>query len=283
MHLIRVACVLPAALPFFAAAPAAAEQAAHGAPFVDRFERIDRDRWVVADGWSSGDWMANDWRAENVSTRGEGVQITLARKLDLGAFVPERLRQITPATWRQAISYAINGNQKRYSSGELISEDYYRYGYFEARMQAPRGSGLVTGFFTFGREGDESTWDEIDIEILGRDTTAMRASYWSGGRSHTVVVPLGFDAADGAHTYAFEWAPKRLRWFVDGELVHEELGEALPLPSRPQRLTFDLWNTTTLTDWLGPVRADEGPWRLSMQCVAVAERYEGRELCNSAD
>jgi len=283
MHVIRVACALPVAFPLLAghAAWAQSEQA-FGAPFIDRFEHIDRDRWVVADGWSAGDWMANDWHAENVSTRGEGLQISLARKVDLGAFVPARIRNWTPLSWRQAISFAINGTEKRFSSGELLTEDYYQYGYFEARMQVPRGSGLVTGFFTFGRSGDESTWDEIDIEILGRDTTALQLGYFSGGRNHIVTVPLGFDAAEGAHTYGFEWDPKRIRWFVDGQVVHEEQGEHLALPSRPQRLIFDLWNTTTLHEWLGPIRPDEGPWRLAVECVAAAERYGGRELCAPA-
>lgn len=278
MLVIRAACALPLALPLFVGT-ASAQSEASGTPFVDHFDNVDRDRWVVSDGWSSGDWMANDWRAGNVSTRGEGLQITLAQRRDLGSLIPTRIRQLAPTSLRRAISYAFNGDSKHYSSGEVSTQEQYRYGYFEARMRAARGSGLVSGFFTFAREGGETTWDEIDIEILGRDTQALRASYYSGGQVRTVVVPLGFDAADASHTYGIEWSPKRIRWIVDGEVVHEEQGEHLPLPTRPQRLFFSLWNTSTLNSWLGPIVPNEGPWRLGMECVATAREYEGRELC----
>lgn len=233
------------------AAPLAAAQEAP-APFVERFQTIDEERWRVADGWSNGDWTANDWRRTQILRRPHGIDIVLARS---------------------------RGGEKRYSSGELQSEDEYRYGYFEVRMRAPRGSGLVTGFFTYTRQGDEATWDEIDVEILGRNTRAVQFGYFGGGRNHITTTPLPFDAAEDFHSYGFEWTQEALRWYVDGRLLHEERGARGPLPQNPQRLYIHLWNTETLTDWLGPILPWQGPWRLSVSCIAYAPRYEGAPLC----
>lgn len=242
-----------AALAFLAALSVGASADGPPPPFVDRFANIDETRWRVADGWFNGEWTANDWRESQIRRRGGRLEITLAR---------------------------TRGGQRRFSSGELQSEEVYRYGYFETRMQVPRGSGLVTGFFTYTRDAnDANTWDEIDIEILGRNTRAVQFTYFRRGEEHITTVPLPFDAAAGMHTYAFEWTPEAIRWYVDGRLLHEETGENGPLPDSPQRLYLHLWNSETLTEWLGPILPWEGPWRLYVSCIAYAERYEGRQLC----
>jgi endo-1,3-1,4-beta-glycanase ExoK len=220
--------------------------------FVETFAAIDEERWVVADGWSNGDWTANHWREEQVQIAPHGIDIVLDAATD---------------------------GDKPYASGELQSHEEFRYGYFETRMRVPRGSGLVTGFFTYTRDGHERTWEEIDVEILGRDTHSIQVTYFHRGRDYIVTRPLGFDAAADFHNYGFEWTPAHLRWYVDGTLVHEERGANVPLPRAAQRLYLHLWNTETLTDWLGSIDPDEGPWRLSVACVAFAPRYEGRPLC----
>lgn len=224
--------------------------------FTETFEQIDETRWRVADGWTNGEWTANDWRRSQIRLLPEGVEVTLAR---------------------------TRGGDKRFSSGELQSETEYRYGYFETRMRVPRGSGLVTGFFTYTRPASERTWDEIDIEILGRDTRSIQFTYFHRGERQVTTVPLGFDAADDFHTYGFEWTPRAIRWYVDGRLVHEETGTRGPLPQSPQRLYLHLWNTETLTDWLGPILPWEGPWRLTVSCIAYTPSYTGARLCADED
>jgi endo-1,3-1,4-beta-glycanase ExoK len=236
-----------------ACAPARAPPQLPVPAFAETFPTLDEERWRVADGWSNGEWTANHWREEQVQVVPHGIDIVLDAATD---------------------------GDKPYASGELQSDEEFRYGYFEARMRVPSGSGLVTGFFTYTRDGHERTWEEIDIEILGRDTRSIQLTYFHRGRDHIVTRPLGFDAAAGFHTYAFEWMPDHLRWYVDGTLVHEERGGSDPLPRATQRLFLHLWNTETLTEWLGPIEPDEGPWRLSVSCIAYAPRYEGRPLCS---
>ncbi|MFZ2031253.1 MAG: family 16 glycosylhydrolase [Vitreimonas sp.] len=233
-------------------APLNRATAQDGVPFVDHFRRIDATRWRLSDGWSNGAWTANDWRALQVSSGANGASILLSAR-------PDR--------------------QQPFSSGELQTHATYQRGYFEARLQAASGSGLVTGFFTFTRESDApSTWDEIDVEILGRDTRSVQLSYYRSGAKRFVVLPLGFDAAAGVHTYAFDWQARYIRWYIDGVMRHQESGDGLPLPLRAQRLYINLWNSSTLTDWVGPI-VGRGPWRTRVECVAQAESAPARPLC----
>jgi beta-glucanase (GH16 family) len=240
------------AMAFAACAPMArAQESALGGPFVDHLQSWDTQRWRLSDGWSNGSWTANDWRQGQVTFGRNGASITMATH---------------------------NGGEKRFSSGELQTNAVYHYGYFEARLQAARGSGVVNGFFTYTRSGDKVTWDEVDIEILGRNTNEAQLTYFRSGARRTITVPLGFDASAAPHAYAFDWQANAIRWYVDGRMVHEETGDGLPLPTEPQRLFVHLWNTTELTDWLGPLQG-QGPWVMRVACVAQAQSYGGHTLC----
>lgn len=248
MEPMRHALLIAAfALGLACAAPARAQEA-----FTDTFQTLDETRWRVSDGWSNGEWTANDWRRDQIVHTPGNLQVTLARR---------------------------RGGEKRFSSGELQSDFGFRHGYFEIRMQAPRGSGLVSGFFTYTRAGGAQTWDEIDIEILGRNTRAVQFTYFSRGVRYITTLRLPFDASAAMHTYAFDWSENYIRWYVDGELFHEETGERGPLPQSEQRLYLHLWNSETLRGWLGPILPWDGPWRLNVSCIAYAPTYEGRSLC----
>ena len=222
-----------------------------GAPFVDHLRSLDDERWRVSDGWSNGSWTASDWRRGQIAFGPDGATVTMAHS---------------------------TGGAKSFSSGELQTNALYHFGYFEARLQAARGSGLVNGFFTFTRPGDETSWDEIDVEILGRDTRSVQLTYFHMGAKRSIALPLGFDAAAAPHSYGFDWQANFVRWYVDGRMVHEEVGDGLPLPRAPQRLFAHMWNTTELTDWLGPIQG-QGPWVMHVACVAQAPAYAGHALC----
>ncbi len=223
--------------------------------FVDRFQSLDeRDRWAISDGWSNGAWTANDWRREQLATKsGAGLLITLAANR--------------------------RDEDKPFTSGEISTHEIFRYGYFETRFRMPRGSGLVAGVFTFTREGDGDTWDEIDIEMLGRDTRSLELTYFSSGREHKHIVALPFDAADAFHTYAFDWRPDAIRWYVDDQLVHEARGADIESMTRPQRFIVNLWNSEQLREWVGPIEAVSGSWTLNVTCVAHAAEYPGQAIC----
>jgi beta-glucanase (GH16 family) len=92
---------------------------------------------------------------------------------------------------------------------------------------------------------------------------------------------LPFDAADGFHSYGFEWTADAVRWYVDNRLVHEERGARVGRMNRPQRFIVNLWNSRLLDRWVGDIDAAAAPWTMTVSCAAAAPAYEGRSLCGS--
>lgn len=234
---------------------AAAEM--EGVAFIERFRTLDDNRWVFSDGWNNGGFMENDWRRSALSRGPEGLAITM--------------------DWNE------QGAAKLFSSGELQSRESFQYGYFEARMKVPKGEGIVTGLFTYTQPQGRSTWEEIDIEILGRDTRTMEVTYHVHGRSRQTGIDLGFDASEAFHTYAFEWTEDALRWYVDNRLVHEVRGARVADLRRSQRFYIQLWSTAELYRWAGHINPEEAPWVLNVACVAQAREYRGASLCTSRE
>jgi beta-glucanase (GH16 family) len=224
------------------------------ARFVDRFEGPSLNpRWRASDGWNSGEWPSVEWRASQLTLGPSGAIFTLAP--------------------------APVGTSRPYISGELMSQEEFLYGYFESRFQMPRGNGLVAAFFTFTRPDGQETWNEIDMELLGRDPRRLELVYHVAGQATLQVINLPFDPSAGFHTYAFEWRPNRIRWFVDNRLVHTSRGGRVAELNRPQRLFASLWNSERMPRWLGVINPEEAPWVMTVNCIAYAPRYSGHSLC----
>src|SRR6185369_803329 len=76
----------------------------------------------------------------------------------------------TPALWLASAMFLVPcpaAAQTQYSGAELRTKDAYLYGRFETRMRSAAGSGLLSSFFTYS-DASYPTWNEIDLEILGR-------------------------------------------------------------------------------------------------------------------
>jgi beta-glucanase (GH16 family) len=158
---------------------------------------------------------------------------------------------------------------KPYSGGEYRTNDTFGYGRFEARMRAARGSGIVSSFFVY----TGSPWDEVDVEVLGKNTTQVQFNYFSGGiGGHEHVVDLGFDAAEDFHTYAFDWSPGAIRWYVDGKLEHTVTGGGLP--THRAQIMMNLWNGIGVDNWLGPF-GYSGPVQASYDEVTYTPASSG--------
>ncbi len=238
------------------AAPAApaADLADLGAPFVERFDRTDiADRWFISDGWSNGSWMANDWRKQAVEA-GNGLMSLNLKPGPKGS------------------AYEMMG-------GEARTHDFMRHGYFEVRMRVPRGAGTVSGVFSYADRAKGVKPNEIDIEILGKNTRAAELTIHEGGRATSRIVTLPFDASEGFHTYGFDWQPTYVRWYIDGVLAHQETGSAARNLVRPQQLILNMWGSRELSAWTGRLDRKQGPWKLEFSCVAYARTYSA-SLCD---
>lgn len=172
---------------------------------------------------------------------------------------------------------------RAYTSGALATRDeasaWHRYGRYEVTLQAARGSGLISAFFLHRRD----PWQEIDLEILGQDTThALLNVYFNPGApgdpynygyaGTPVLVALGFDAAAAPHRYAIEWDTDELRWFADERLIHRRrAGRPTPIPHLPMRLHLNLW-ATCAEALAGPVDARALPATATFTDVVVQRR-----------
>src|SRR5512142_1039532 len=129
----------------------------------------------------------------------------------------------------------VASSGKSYSGGEYRTIDTFSYGRFETRMKAAKASGVVSSFFTY----TGSPWDEIDVEVLGKNTNQVQFNYFVNGvGGHEKLVDLGFDASAGYHTYAFDWKAGSISWYVDGVLKYTVSGGTLP--SHPAQIMMNL-------------------------------------------
>jgi beta-glucanase (GH16 family) len=121
---------------------------------------------------------------------------------------------------------------RHYTSGRISTKGKreFLYGRFEARIQQPGEVGLWPAFWLLGANIDDVGWPacgEIDI-LEGKG----RLSNWTSGALHAGPEPAvndikGFEHElgegsfhDSWHTFAVEWEPLEIRWYVDGDLVH---------------------------------------------------------------
>ena len=148
---------------------------------------------------------------------------------------------------------------KPYKGGEIFSSESVLYGRFEIRMRVAKGSGVLSTFFTYknGSEIGNTFWEEIDIEVFGKnDATQWQSNIILGSSRPTIDSLQVHDAAtslaDAYHTYVVEWTPDYVAWYLDGEEVRRINGTSTVTGlSNPQSLRFNLWSHED-AGWVGP-------------------------------
>jgi beta-glucanase (GH16 family) len=107
----------------------------------------------------------------------------------------------------------------------------FRYGYMEARMWLPAGTGIWPGFWA---DGEHWPYDgEIDVmEGDGTDSSSFHYRY-GGIYGGSATVP---GATAGWHVYAASWNASRIKWFYDGRLV----GRTRTMRDAPMYLIINL-------------------------------------------
>ncbi len=188
---------------------------------VEDFRDGKSELFFASDGWENGDPFDCGWYASNTSLE-NGM---LSLKIDKD-----------------------NTGKYNYSGAEYRTSDHYGYGYYETSMQAIKNNGVVSSFFTYTGPSEENPWDEIDIEILGKDTTKVQLNYYTNGKGdHEYMYDLGFDASEGFHTYGFDWQANYIAWYVDGKEVYRVTEN---IPSTPGRIMMNTWPGRGVDEWL---------------------------------
>ena len=185
------------------------------------FDSHESDKMEISDGWSNGGMFNCTWRASNVAFSNGIMNLTIN-----------------------------NDSQGGYSGGEYRTKQAFGYGMYDVSMKAIKNDGVVTSFFTYTGPADGTIWDEIDIEILGKDTTKVQFNYFTNGvGNHEYIHNLGFDASQGFHQYGFLWLPNSITWYVDGTAVYTATTN---IPSTPGRIMMNVWPGIGVDSWLNP-------------------------------
>lgn len=189
------------------------------------------DLFECADGWCNGSVFNVTWRKSNVGFTDGKMQLIISED-DTPKTVP-------------------------YAGGEYRSRGFYGYGLYEVSMKAIKNDGVVSSFFTYTGPSDNNPWDEIDIEILGKDTTMVQFNYYTSGQGgHEYMHELDFDASEEFHTYAFDWRSDKITWYVDGAEVYSADKK---IPVTESKIMMNAWCGTGVDDWLKPFSDTEIP------------------------
>jgi beta-glucanase (GH16 family) len=133
----------------------------------------------------------------------------------------------------------------QFTSARLVSQHKaeFAYGRIETRIKVPAGAGLWPAFWSLGTNIGDVGWPqtgEIDImEFVGRVPNEIFGTIhgpgYSGGASFGGTHDFGAPVSNSFHTFAIEWQPNRIDWYVDGILYHS----ATPASVAPNQWVFN--------------------------------------------
>lgn len=173
---------------------------------------VGADGTTVVDGWGNNELQCYTRDTSNAFVR--------AGRLHIRAM---------PST-QEGCAYTSARMKTRAPDGRALFAQ--RYGRFEWRARLPLGRGLWPALWMLPLADAYGTWagsGEIDVmEARGQTPSTVLGTLHYGGRwpanTYTgadYVLPRGGSIAD-FHTYAVEWEPGRMRWFVDGVQTQEQ-------------------------------------------------------------
>src|SRR5579872_295837 len=138
---------------------------------------------------------------------------------------------VITATDQGASQYKCSYGTCKYTSARLLTQGLFsqQYGRFEARAQMPTGKGLWPAIWALGDNISTVSWPacgEVDfMETIGTDISTNHGSLHmpkSYGPSGTYKLPNGASYADAFHTFAIEWEPGTIRFYVDDMLYETQ-------------------------------------------------------------
>jgi endo-1,3-1,4-beta-glycanase ExoK len=211
-----------------------------GGTFFEDFATLDLETWYISDGWSNGDHQNCLWSKSAVSQDDGKLQLYFQQE---------------------------DSADHDYACGELQSRKRFGYGTYEARFKTDEGSGLNAAFFTYIGPTHDERHDEIDVEILLRNTHEVTVNtFVDGQQHHGAVAPIDTPTDEAFHIYSFIWEEGRMRWYVNGRLIHT--AEDPVMPERPQKIFLTIWGSDTLTEWMGPFSPPDEPKLMEVDWVA---------------
>ncbi|MDX9912747.1 MAG: family 16 glycosylhydrolase [Phycisphaerales bacterium] len=208
-HSITIRCALTSAALALAATNAHAQWSL---VWSDEFDgtSLDTSKWepMIGDGTNYGNpgWGNNELqyytsRSQNITVQDGNLTIT-ARRENFGG------REYTSARLR------------------TLNKADFLYGRIETRAKVPAGAGAWPAFWMLPTNSPYGGWaasGEIDVIETINGATSAHGTIHYGGNWPNNTSNGGSRSGNWSqdfHTYAIEWEPQRIRWFVDGQLYH---------------------------------------------------------------
>ena len=182
---------------------------------------VDTTKWgfnIGGKGWGNNELQTYTDRTTNAFVRNGLLNIKVLREKFTG---PDNI-------------------SREYTSARLLTENKFtqRYGRFEARIKVPYGQGIWPAFWMLGDNIRTAGWPqcgEIDImEYIGREPFkvfgTLHGPGYSGanGLSTTRTLTNGKKVSDDFHTFAIEWEPNVIRFYIDRMLYKTRTPAELP-------------------------------------------------------
>ncbi|MET7337066.1 family 16 glycosylhydrolase [Nonomuraea sp. NPDC005650] len=171
---------------------------------------VDQSKWrfdLGGSGWGNNEQQYYTNSTRNAAMDGAGNLVITARREN-------------PA------NYQCHYGTCQYTSARLLTAATFTraYGRFEARMKLPRGQGIWPAFWMLGNDIGSVGWPnsgEIDImENIGREPSTVHGTIHGPGYSGSGGIGAGYSIggafADAFHTFAVDWSPNLIIWYVDG-------------------------------------------------------------------
>lgn len=182
---------------------------------------VDAAKWsfdIGGGGWGNNELQSYTNRTANAKLQGGALVITALKESFIG---PDNIT-------------------RNYTSARLLTRNKFTqtYGRFEARIKVPYGQGIWPAFWMLGHNLDTAGWPncgEIDImENIGREPSIVHGTLhgpgYSGanGVTGSYALPPSQKFSDEYHTFAVEWEPNVIRFYVDGLLYKTRTPADLP-------------------------------------------------------
>lgn len=145
------------------------------------------------------------------------------------------------------------------SGAEYRTKQSFKYGRFEVRMKAAKGSGIISSFFTYSDDSyNAGNWNEIDIEILGRYSDSVQFNYIIGPPKEKAedskMCFVAGNTNEEFHTYAFEWYPDAIVWYIDNKKARSPSDTVSNRTKQflinPQKIMINIWASENIA-WVG--------------------------------
>jgi beta-glucanase (GH16 family) len=202
----------------------------------DEFAGVDSNRWVPKFWWN-GDtyWPTHELQAYRPANTTANGALTLTAKRDSGSLTNFR-----------GSTTNSDGERFAYTSGLVTSGGIrgarqpgfqFTYGYLEARIWLPAGKGIFPAFWLL--DSNYSDASEIDVmETIGSEPSTLQMHFHGsrGTYGSAYADPRGL--AGAWHTYALNWQPGRLTWYLDG--VQRATLARSDVPSNPHYVLLNL-------------------------------------------